>query len=213
MYSYIFSFKKRSLPEVRMTRKVQNKDLQFLSFYLYQTKCKYNYFKRKKNTIKLLNEAVNQLERADVVLMKTLAKLSYFERMEAKKKYEEVYETVFRILKTFFYQLANLISKQTKKDLKKGLTKVMDKQFEPLIQALLTDSNTFDVDRIYESLYDLSDAALTITESLISRNLEQKSSLLLAFHQSKIIVQDSYYTLDLCFRIEILLFKRNGFGS
>ena len=31
--------------------------------------------------------------------------------------------------------------------------KVMDKQYEPLIQALLTDMNENDVDRIYESLY------------------------------------------------------------
>ena len=29
----------------------------------------------------------------------------------------------------------------------------MDKQYEPLIQALLTDMNENDVDRIYESLY------------------------------------------------------------
>ncbi len=39
------------------------------------------------------------------------------------------------------------------KDLKKGLLKVMDKQYEPLVQALLTDANLVDVDRIYESLY------------------------------------------------------------
>jgi len=39
------------------------------------------------------------------------------------------------------------------KDLKKGLIKVMDKQYEPLIQALLTDKNSVDVDRICESLY------------------------------------------------------------
>ena len=29
----------------------------------------------------------------------------------------------------------------------------MDKQYEPLIQALLSDANLVDVDRIYESLY------------------------------------------------------------
>lgn len=29
----------------------------------------------------------------------------------------------------------------------------MDKQYEPLIQALLSDSNVVDVDRLYESLY------------------------------------------------------------
>ena len=29
----------------------------------------------------------------------------------------------------------------------------MDKQYEPLIQALLTDKNSVDVDRICESLY------------------------------------------------------------
>lgn len=29
----------------------------------------------------------------------------------------------------------------------------MDKQFEPLINALLTNVDTFDVDKIYESLY------------------------------------------------------------
>lgn len=38
-------------------------------------------------------------------------------------------------------------------DLKKGLIKVMDKQYEPIIAALLTDTNQTDVDRIYESLY------------------------------------------------------------
>ena len=41
-----------------------------------------------------MNEAVNQLERGDVVLMKTLVKLNYLERMETKRKYEETYETV-----------------------------------------------------------------------------------------------------------------------
>ena len=29
----------------------------------------------------------------------------------------------------------------------------MDKQYEPLVQALLSDANLVDVDRIYESLY------------------------------------------------------------
>lgn len=41
----------------------------------------------------------------------------------------------------------------TKKDLKKGLIKVMDKMYEPLIFALLTEKDIVDVDKIYESLY------------------------------------------------------------
>lgn len=42
----------------------------------------------------MLNEAVNKLERGDVVLMKTLIKLNYYERMQTKKKYEEAYDSV-----------------------------------------------------------------------------------------------------------------------
>lgn len=42
----------------------------------------------------MLNEAVNKLERGDIVLMKTLVKLNYYERMETKAKYEDSYETV-----------------------------------------------------------------------------------------------------------------------
>lgn len=74
---------------------------------------------------------MNKLERGDVVLMKTLVNLNYYERMETKQRYEDTYDT----------------------DLKKGLIKVMDKMYEPLINALLTDANLIDVDRIYESLY------------------------------------------------------------
>ena len=39
------------------------------------------------------------------------------------------------------------------KDLKKGLLKVMDKMYEPLIYAFLTDKNVYDAERIYESLF------------------------------------------------------------
>ena len=46
----------------------------------------------------MLNDAVNQHERADVVLMKTLVNLNYYERMQTKEKYEKSYETV-----TFFF--------------------------------------------------------------------------------------------------------------
>jgi hypothetical protein len=42
----------------------------------------------------LLNDAVNKLERGDVVLMKTLVGLNYNERMETKQRYEETYESV-----------------------------------------------------------------------------------------------------------------------
>ena len=41
-----------------------------------------------------MNEAVNKLERGDIVLMKTLVKLNYNERMQTKQKYEEAYDTV-----------------------------------------------------------------------------------------------------------------------
>lgn len=50
----------------------------------------------------------------------------------------------------------------------------MDKQYEPLINALLTDVHSVDVDRIYESLYDPHDACITITEAIVSRSNEQK---------------------------------------
>ena len=42
----------------------------------------------------MLNEAVNKHERADAVLIKTLATLNYYEMMETKKNNEEIYETV-----------------------------------------------------------------------------------------------------------------------
>ena len=42
----------------------------------------------------MLNEAVNQHERADVVLIKTMLSLNYYERMETKRKYEETYNSV-----------------------------------------------------------------------------------------------------------------------
>lgn len=48
----------------------------------------------------MLNEAVKQLERGDVVLMKTLCTLNYLERMETKRKYEEAYDTVYFFLKS-----------------------------------------------------------------------------------------------------------------
>jgi hypothetical protein len=51
----------------------------------------------------MLNEAVNKLERGDIVLMKTLIKLNYYERMNTKEKYEQKYESV-RILFTFWQQ-------------------------------------------------------------------------------------------------------------
>ena len=43
----------------------------------------------------MLNDALNKQERGDVVLMKTLCRLNYNERMSIKEKYEETYETVF----------------------------------------------------------------------------------------------------------------------
>ena len=79
----------------------------------------------------MLNEAVNQHERGDIVLIKTMLSLNYFERMETKRKYEETYNA----------------------ELKKGLIKVMDKEYEPLLNAILTDRDINDADRIYESLY------------------------------------------------------------
>ena len=87
--------------------------------------------KKNKPAIVILHEAANQTERADVALQKTLASMEYDERMETKRKYEERYEA----------------------DLKKALIKVMEKQFEPLIQALLNDIDLVEVDKIYESLY------------------------------------------------------------
>jgi len=45
------------------------------------------------------------------------------------------------------------MKKLYKKELKKGLIKVMDKQYEPLLVAILTDRDMNDTDRIYESLY------------------------------------------------------------
>ena len=71
------------------------------------------------------------------------------------------------------------------KDLKKGLIKVMDKEYEPLLNAILTDKDLNDADRIYESLYDPNEAAIVITESLITRNSFEKSSLLETFKKSK----------------------------
>ena len=45
----------------------------------------------------MLNDAVNQHERGDIVLMKTLVNLNYYERMQTKEKYEKSYETVKRL--------------------------------------------------------------------------------------------------------------------
>lgn len=42
----------------------------------------------------MLNNAVNQQDRGDVVLMKTLVQLNYYERIETKKNYEDIYQTV-----------------------------------------------------------------------------------------------------------------------
>ena len=70
----------------------------------------------------MLNEAVNQHERGDIVLIKTMLSLNYFERMETKRKYEETYNA----------------------ELKKGLIKVMDKEYEPLLNAILTDRHLND---------------------------------------------------------------------
>ena len=52
---------------------------------------------KNKNAIKMLNDAVNQHERGDIVLMKTLVNLNYYERMQTKEKYEKSYETVKRL--------------------------------------------------------------------------------------------------------------------
>ena len=42
----------------------------------------------------MLNGAVNKQERGDIVLIKTMLSLNYFERMETKRKYEETYNSV-----------------------------------------------------------------------------------------------------------------------
>ncbi len=110
----------------------------------------------------MLNAAVNRTDAADIVLIKTLATLNYYERMETKKKYEETYQS----------------------DLKKGLLKVMDKGYEPLIHALLSDKNIYDAERIYEALYDPNDAALVICEALLSRYLSERDALFKQFKQS-----------------------------
>jgi len=39
----------------------------------------------------MLNGAVNKQDRGDIVLIKTMLSLNYFERMETKRKYEETY--------------------------------------------------------------------------------------------------------------------------
>lgn len=53
----------------------------------------------------MLNQAVNQQDRGDVVLMKTLVQLNYYERMETKKSYEETYQTVALNYKNINFQL------------------------------------------------------------------------------------------------------------
>ena len=61
----------------------------------------------------MLNEAVNQQERGDIVLIKTMLSLNYSERMETKRKYEDTYNSVntsFKIyitLRKFFILLKN----------------------------------------------------------------------------------------------------------
>jgi hypothetical protein len=42
----------------------------------------------------MLNGAVNKQDRGDIVLIKTMLSLNYFERMETKRKYEETYNSV-----------------------------------------------------------------------------------------------------------------------
>ena len=49
----------------------------------------------------MLNEAVNQHERADVVLIKTMLSLNYYERMETKRKYEETYNSVRNLFEIY----------------------------------------------------------------------------------------------------------------
>jgi ribosomal protein L31E len=58
--------------------------------------------KQNKNAIKMLNDAVNQHERGDIVLMKTLVNLNYYERMQTREKYESSYQTVtLKIIKSY----------------------------------------------------------------------------------------------------------------
>ena len=104
-----------------------------------------------KDTITLLNEAVNQFERGDIVLMKTLILMDYEDRLKTKEQYELKFDTVSFILSSF--QPLVLILYNNFEDLKKGLIKVLDKDYEILVNALLTDSNAIEVDRIYEALY------------------------------------------------------------
>jgi hypothetical protein len=42
----------------------------------------------------MLNDAVKKQDAADAVLIKTMAGLNYYERMETKNKYEETYGSV-----------------------------------------------------------------------------------------------------------------------
>jgi len=116
---------------------------------------------KEKDKLTQLHEAVNQFDRADKVLMKTLILYNYKERMKTKTEFELKYDT----------------------DLTKGLIKVLDKEFEPLVVALLCDLDAFECDRIYESLYDANDAAVVVTESLLSRNIDAKQELLDKFEE------------------------------
>lgn len=120
--------------------------------------------KDSKDKLILLNQAINQFERADIVLTKTLINFSYEDRLKTKDEFELKFNT----------------------DLKKGLIKVMDRDYEPLINALLTDTDVVDAERIYESLYDPLDAAVVVTENLLLRNLKEKENLLDMFEQSKL---------------------------
>ena len=74
---------------------------------------------------------MNQFDRADKILMKTLIVYNYSERIKTKTDFELKYNV----------------------DLTKGLLKVLDKEFEPLINALLSDMDAIESERIYESLY------------------------------------------------------------
>lgn len=42
----------------------------------------------------MLNAAVKKQDAAETVLIKTMASLNYYERMETKKKYEDTYDSV-----------------------------------------------------------------------------------------------------------------------
>lgn len=84
-----------------------------------------------KDPIVLLHEAVNQFERADIVLMKTLILLDYDDRLKTRDQFETKYQIVrfFYILKFFsrFYSLIFYFLKRiSKKVLLKYWIKIMN---------------------------------------------------------------------------------------